>query len=208
MLRIWAPSLNTYLASVKLWALKSPWTPSPHNVAEEYIIKGYKGRKSAGAVFLAIQKAFDRVWYTGLLYKLIKINTPPHLIKVISSYLCNRTFSVRVNSIRSTNRPVQWGEGVPQGSLLASTLFDIYVNDISRTRQTSICMYAHDISICAKAKCNVGRCTLRRGYEWHKLFCEGHTNIKDERHEDWARSRNVCMYRRITIDAFASKLRI
>ncbi|GFU26384.1 RNA-directed DNA polymerase from mobile element jockey [Trichonephila clavipes] len=114
----------------------------------EYIKTGFKDRKSTGVVFLDIQKVFDRVWHIGLLYKLIKINIHPHLIKVISSYLCNRTFSVRVNNIHSSNKPVQCG--VPQGSLLASALFNIYVNDIPRTSQTTTFMYADDISICAQ----------------------------------------------------------
>ncbi|GFX60273.1 probable RNA-directed DNA polymerase from transposon X-element [Trichonephila clavipes] len=43
----------------------------------EYIKTGFRDQKSTGAVFLDIQKAFDRVWHVGLLYKLIKINTLP-----------------------------------------------------------------------------------------------------------------------------------
>ncbi|GFV19493.1 probable RNA-directed DNA polymerase from transposon X-element [Trichonephila clavipes] len=42
----------------------------------EYIKSGFQDRKSTGVVFLDIQKAFDRVWHVGLLYKLIKIKTP------------------------------------------------------------------------------------------------------------------------------------
>ncbi|GFU08258.1 probable RNA-directed DNA polymerase from transposon X-element [Trichonephila clavipes] len=72
----------------------------------EYIKTGFRDRKSTGAVFLDIQKAFDRVWHVGLLYKLIKINTPPHLIKLISSFLTNRSFAVKVNNIHSTNRKI------------------------------------------------------------------------------------------------------
>ncbi|GFV58687.1 RNA-directed DNA polymerase from mobile element jockey [Trichonephila clavipes] len=131
---------------------KDPTLPEsfrPILLVVEYIKTGFKDRKSTGVVSLDIQKAFDRVWHTGLLYKLIKINTPPHLIKVISSYLSNRNFSVRVNNIQSTNRPVQCG--VPQGSLLALALFNIYTNDIPRTSQTTICMYADDTSICAQS---------------------------------------------------------
>ncbi|GFV47543.1 RNA-directed DNA polymerase from mobile element jockey [Trichonephila clavipes] len=132
------------------YAFRAELSTSPQLLrVVEYIKTGFKNRKSTGAVFLDIQKAFDRVWHVGLLYKLIKTNTPLHLIKVIPSYLCNRTYSVRVNNTQFTNRPVQCG--VPQGSSLASALFNIYVNNIPRTSQTTICMYADDTSICKQS---------------------------------------------------------
>ncbi|GFU27189.1 RNA-directed DNA polymerase from mobile element jockey [Trichonephila clavipes] len=115
----------------------------------EYIKTGFRDRKSTGAVFLDIQKAFDRVWHVGLLYKLIKINTPPHLIKLISSFLTNRSFAVKVNNIHSTNRKIN--AGTPQGSSISPILFNIYVNDIPRTSQSTICMFADDTAILAQS---------------------------------------------------------
>ncbi|GFU76390.1 RNA-directed DNA polymerase from mobile element jockey [Trichonephila clavipes] len=94
----------------------------------EYIKSGFQDRKSTGAVFLDIQKAFDRVWHVGLLYKLIKIKTPPHLIKLINSFLNNRSFTVKVNNSHSSDRRII--AGTPQGSSISPILFNIYVNDI------------------------------------------------------------------------------
>ncbi|GFS50713.1 uncharacterized protein TNCV_2042661 [Trichonephila clavipes] len=62
-----------------------------------------KRGRSTGAVFLDIQKAFDRVWVSGLIYKLITNNFPPALIHLINSYLVNRTFQVRVNDTLSNS---------------------------------------------------------------------------------------------------------
>ncbi|GFU00916.1 probable RNA-directed DNA polymerase from transposon X-element [Trichonephila clavipes] len=115
----------------------------------EYIKTGFRDRKSTGAVFLDIQKAFDRVCHVGLLYKLIKINTPPHLIKLISSFLTNRSFAVKVNNIHSTNRKIN--AGTPLGSSISPILFNIYVNDIPRTSQSTICMFADDTAILAQS---------------------------------------------------------
>ncbi|GFX09807.1 HTH_Tnp_Tc3_2 domain-containing protein [Trichonephila clavipes] len=49
--------------------------------------------RSTGAVFLDIQKVFDRVW--GLIYKLITNNFPSALIHLINSYLVNRSFKIK-----------------------------------------------------------------------------------------------------------------
>ncbi|GFW12209.1 probable RNA-directed DNA polymerase from transposon X-element [Trichonephila clavipes] len=46
----------------------------------EAISEGFQSKKSTGAVFLDIQKAFDYVWLTVLTYKLINYNIPPPLI--------------------------------------------------------------------------------------------------------------------------------
>ncbi|GFU60525.1 probable RNA-directed DNA polymerase from transposon X-element [Trichonephila clavipes] len=75
----------------------------------ETIKSGFKNKKSTGAVFLDIQKAFDRVWREGLIFKLIKYDFPPPLIKLISSYLTDRNFSVRINDTYSSHRPTEAG---------------------------------------------------------------------------------------------------
>ncbi|GFV82572.1 probable RNA-directed DNA polymerase from transposon BS [Trichonephila clavipes] len=58
----------------------------------EHISEGFQKKKSTGAVFLDIQKAFDRVWINGLTFKLISYNIPPPMIHLIHSYLTNRSF--------------------------------------------------------------------------------------------------------------------
>ncbi|GFU36889.1 RNA-directed DNA polymerase from mobile element jockey [Trichonephila clavipes] len=115
----------------------------------EYIKTGFKDDKYTGAIFLDIQKAFDRVWHVGLLYKLIKINTPPPLIRIIRSFLTNRTFAVRVNNTHSSIKKIN--SGAPQGALLSPTLFNIFVNDIPKTRPTTICLFADDTAILAQS---------------------------------------------------------
>ncbi|GFU76661.1 RNA-directed DNA polymerase from mobile element jockey [Trichonephila clavipes] len=71
--------------------------------------------------------------------------TPPYLIKIIKSFLENRNFSVLVNHSYSPLKNIS--AGVPQGALLSSTLFNIYVNDIPRTSFSTICLYADDTAI-------------------------------------------------------------
>jgi hypothetical protein len=79
------------------------------------------------AVFLDIEKALDNTWHYGLLYKLSKLEFLTRLIKLIGSFLSQRKFRVSVEGEMSTPRVMQ--AGVPQGSLLSPTLFNMYIND-------------------------------------------------------------------------------
>ncbi|GFU72284.1 probable RNA-directed DNA polymerase from transposon BS [Trichonephila clavipes] len=81
----------------------------------ERISSGFQNGYTTGAVFLDIQKAFDRVWVDGLIYKLIINNFHPAIIHILYSYLTDRNYSVRVNDTLSDTHNVNIG--VTQGSL-------------------------------------------------------------------------------------------
>ncbi|KAG5864277.1 hypothetical protein JTB14_021252 [Gonioctena quinquepunctata] len=50
------------------------------------------------AIFLDIQKAFDKVWHAGLIKKLIEINLPEHFIRLLVSYIGNRRIRVKIGT--------------------------------------------------------------------------------------------------------------
>ncbi|GFU24886.1 probable RNA-directed DNA polymerase from transposon X-element [Trichonephila clavipes] len=114
----------------------------------EYIKDGIDRHQYTAAVFLDIQKAFDRVWHTGLLFKLIMYKIPPPLIFLLKSYISDRSFTVKINRTFSQVRPAK--AGVAQGSILGPVLFNLYVNDILKTTNTMICMYADDTAILSR----------------------------------------------------------
>ncbi|GFX72067.1 probable RNA-directed DNA polymerase from transposon X-element [Trichonephila clavipes] len=116
----------------------------------EHISEGFQKKKSTEAVFLDIQKAFDRVWINGLTFKLISYNLPAPMIHLIHSYLTNRSFRIKINETLSHEYSVS--AGCPQGSLLSPLLFNLYINDIPDYSLTKINLYANDTAIHATYK--------------------------------------------------------
>jgi hypothetical protein len=97
----------------------------------DHVTLSFNNRMSTAAVFLFIEKAFDTTWHSCLLYKLSKFEFTTRLIQLISSVLSKRKFRVSVEGIMSTPREMQ--VGVPEGSVLSLTLYNICVNDPSQT---------------------------------------------------------------------------
>lgn len=110
------------------------------------------------AVFLDVEKAFDTVWHDGLLHKMLLMNIPIHTIKIIESFLRNRTFKVRVEDKTSSIRIAK--AGVPQGSCLSPTLFLIYTNDLPVHDKCNIALFADDTMFSSRDK-NVNRARLQ-----------------------------------------------
>jgi hypothetical protein len=77
-------------------------------------------RKYCAAVFLDVSQAFDRVWHSGLLYKIKQFLPPPYFL-LLKSYLIDRKFQVRVGNEKLELQPIK--AGVPQGSVLGPTFY-------------------------------------------------------------------------------------
>ena len=96
-------------------------------------------------VFCDISKAFDRVWHSGLLFKLREHGFGDSLLTWFNSYLRNRKQKVVIQSAESNYLPLS--AGVPQGSVLGPLLFLIYVNDITDSLLSLTRLYADDSSL-------------------------------------------------------------
>ncbi|GBN03662.1 putative RNA-directed DNA polymerase from transposon BS [Araneus ventricosus] len=116
----------------------------------EIIRQGWSERKHTGAVFLDVAKSFDKVWTTGLIYKLIQLNVPDALTKLLISYLSGRKFKVRVGRSFSSYKNIK--AGIAQGSILAPLCYNIFINDIPRTNRTQLYLFADDTAILSTAK--------------------------------------------------------
>ena len=67
-------------------------------------------------VFLDISKAFDKVWYKGLIYKLKQNCISGNLLDTITDFLNSRKKRVAINGQFSSRAGIE--AGVPQGSML------------------------------------------------------------------------------------------
>jgi hypothetical protein len=98
-------------------------------------------------VFLNIEKAFDTIWHSGLLYKLSKLEFSISLIKLISSFLSQRKFGVSLEVEMFTLREMQ--AGVPQDSVLTPTLPNMCINDAPQTHGVHMALFADDTCLYA-----------------------------------------------------------
>lgn len=108
----------------------------------EHIAHHLNLNQSTGMFLLDIEKAFDTVWHDGLLHKLVSNDVPLSLIKLVQSYLTNRTFHVHIDDVSSSSHEVP--AGVPQGSILGPYLFLLFLNDIPVQPRTKLACFADD----------------------------------------------------------------
>lgn len=83
-------------------------------------------RKISQLTLCDLSKAFDSVDQNIMLRKCRKLKIDSFWFK---SYLMNRTQSMRMKNIMSNKQNINYG--VPQGSILGSILFNIFVHDVT-----------------------------------------------------------------------------
>lgn len=104
-------------------------------------------KKKLVSLSFDIQAAFDTVWHTGLLYKMIDKSVPNYIIRWVHHFLNDRTFRVRVEEAISESAPI--GAGVPQGASISPVLFCMYINDIPMMSSDNIAhsmLFADDLT--------------------------------------------------------------
>ena len=111
----------------------------------ERIARAFNWSWATQAVALDISKAFDRVWHAGLLDKRKCHGISGQVFGLISSFLSNRQLQVVLHD--KFSQEYSDNAGVPQCSILGSTLFLLYLNDLPDDVICDIAIYADDTTL-------------------------------------------------------------
>jgi ribonuclease HI len=85
-------------------------------------------RQEMLTAFIDIEKAFDTVWRYNVLKKLTDWKVTGNMLQFLRNFMENRTFQVRINGKLSNT--FHQTNGIPQGSVLSSTLFLAAINSL------------------------------------------------------------------------------
>lgn len=125
-------------------------------------------QKSTNIGFLDMSKAFDKM-DRGKLITMLKLkNINPYLIRVIDSFLTNRTQAVRMNGISSSTLPVL--NGTPQGTLLGPMFWLLYIDSLDV--DCHIIKYADDLTLTSNTTSG-----LQNAVDQVAAWCKDHNMV-------------------------------
>ena len=105
-------------------------------------------RGFSGTILMDLSKAFDCLNHELLIAKLHAYGFSKKTVTLIRNYLISRWPRIKINTAFSS-----WTElimGVPQGSVLAPLLFNIYLNDLFwNIEEIYVCNFADDTTLYA-----------------------------------------------------------
>lgn len=119
---------------------------------ETEVHDSFQNNQKLIAVFFDIIKAFDMTWRYAILKRLQDWGFQGHLLAFIVNFLANRSFQARANGVLSQTKVIQ--NGIPQGSVISSTLFLVAINDVVEPIKSpvQVSLYADDLIVYLKGK--------------------------------------------------------
>lgn len=115
------------------------------------IHKHRKRKQPTLAIYVDLSKAYDTVSHPTLMHKLEnEFNFTPATAALFRSYFEGRTQSTHTQHAQSSFKTIT--HGIPQGSTLSTTLFLLYINDITNTvPDSAVSTYADDTTLVVTA---------------------------------------------------------
>ena len=118
---------------------------------ESFIRDAFVKQEHCVAIFFYLEKAYDTTWKYGIMKDLHDIGLRGRLPKFISNFLSDRSFNIRIGSTLSYT--FEKDQGVPQGSIISHTLFNIKINNLVKSvKDIDSSLYVADFGIFCKSK--------------------------------------------------------
>ena len=114
-----------------------------HRLINEIIV-ALENKEYCTALFIDIEKAFDKINHESLL-QTIRKQFPEQIHHLIKSYLSCRTFVIKIKDTHSQVKDIK--AGVPQGSVLGPILYTLYTANIPTTTNSTVLTFADDTAI-------------------------------------------------------------
>ena len=169
---VWYLEINNLISPVQSGFRSERSTNDNLVRLKTFIRDAFVKKEHVVAVFFYLEKAYDTTWKYGILRDLHELGVKGRLAYFLESFLAERSFQVRVGSTLSDT--FRLSQGVPQGSILSTTLFNIKINSIMNCLdpKTDGSLYVDDF-------CMFYRSKSMRTIERHLQQCIN-------RIEDWA----------------------
>ena len=115
---------------------------------DTFIREAFNNGDHVVGVFFDLAKAYDTTWKYGIMRDLHTMGLRGNLPIFIQNFLSERTFHILLGATLYEDKFSQ-EEGVPQGAILSTTLFNVKLNDIAKalTHGVECSLYVDDFVI-------------------------------------------------------------
>ena len=111
------------------------------------IANAFKDKKHTLALWIDLEKAFDKVWREGLKLKMQQCGIAGRMYKWISLYRHNWKARTQIKHHQSRKQALR--QGIPQGGVLSPTVFLTFIKDITDKLLKNVqeAIYADDFAL-------------------------------------------------------------
>ena len=125
---VWYLESRNLLSNRQFGFRKNRSTIDPLLILTREIQNAFANQNQTIAVFFDLEKAYDTTWRGGILMQLADWEIGGNMFNVVKDFLSDRYLKVRIGSEFSSEYIQE--EGIPQGSVLSPTLFNIAINGL------------------------------------------------------------------------------
>ncbi|XP_065454583.1 uncharacterized protein LOC135984072 [Chrysemys picta bellii] len=156
-----------------------------------HIEVGFQCKLKTGIALVDLSSAYDTVWRQGLLFKVSCVIHCQQTICLLATMTGDRRFKVHLNG--QISRPRTLNLNIPQSSVLAPILFNLYITDIPAMESRKF-MYADDIALTVHCSDYLGK-----GVYKPKCFWSDSPGVIHVTDQQSSRSLSVMMFARALV---------